>query len=155
MTGRSVVALTLHEPYASLVAAGVKRFETREWETEYRGPLAIHAGKQCLKPAETTEALDALCRRVFGDEWRARMVSGAIVAVTRLADIQPVEAVADELTPEEVIAGNYAAGRFAWRLEGTRALATPIEHRGYQKLWTWHDVPTPLAYAPKATEVQP
>jgi hypothetical protein len=36
-------ALTLTEPYASLVARGVKRIETRSWSTSYRGPIAIHA----------------------------------------------------------------------------------------------------------------
>lgn len=37
-------ALTLHQPWASLVALGVKRIETRSWSTSYRGALAIHAG---------------------------------------------------------------------------------------------------------------
>lgn len=36
-------ALTLHQPWASLVACGVKTIETRSWSTSYRGPLAIHA----------------------------------------------------------------------------------------------------------------
>lgn len=35
--------LTLHQPWASLVALGVKTIETRSWSTAYRGPLAIHA----------------------------------------------------------------------------------------------------------------
>lgn len=38
-------ALTLHQPWAQLVALGVKTIETRSWSTSYRGPLAIHAGK--------------------------------------------------------------------------------------------------------------
>lgn len=37
-------ALTLHQPWASLIAVGAKRIETRSWSTKYRGPLAIHAG---------------------------------------------------------------------------------------------------------------
>lgn len=36
-------ALTLWQPWAALVAAGVKTIETRSWGTDYRGPLAIHA----------------------------------------------------------------------------------------------------------------
>lgn len=36
-------ALTLWQPWASLVALGVKTIETRSWSTKYRGPLAIHA----------------------------------------------------------------------------------------------------------------
>ena len=38
-------ALTLLQPWASLVAIGVKRWETRAWRTSYAGPLAIHASK--------------------------------------------------------------------------------------------------------------
>lgn len=38
-------ALTIRQPWASLIAAGVKTIETRSWSTKYRGPLAIHAGK--------------------------------------------------------------------------------------------------------------
>ena len=36
-------ALTLYEPYATLVALNLKKIETRGWRTNYRGPLAIHA----------------------------------------------------------------------------------------------------------------
>lgn len=36
--------LTLHQPWATLIAAGIKTIETRSWSTRYRGPLAIHAG---------------------------------------------------------------------------------------------------------------
>lgn len=39
-------ALTLHQPWASLIALGVKTVETRSWSTAYRGPLAIHAAKR-------------------------------------------------------------------------------------------------------------
>lgn len=39
-------ALTLHQPWASLIAVGAKSIETRSWRTNYRGPLAIHAGKR-------------------------------------------------------------------------------------------------------------
>lgn len=42
-------ALTLHQPWASLIALGVKTIETRSWSTKYRGPLAIHAGKRGLR----------------------------------------------------------------------------------------------------------
>lgn len=38
-------AITLTQPWATLVAIGAKRIETRSWATSYRGPLAIHAAK--------------------------------------------------------------------------------------------------------------
>ncbi len=39
-------ALTLYQPWATLVALGAKRIETRSWTTKYRGPLAIHVSKR-------------------------------------------------------------------------------------------------------------
>ena len=36
-------AITLWQPWASLIAVGAKRIETRSWSTNYRGPLAVHA----------------------------------------------------------------------------------------------------------------
>ena len=38
-------AITLWQPWASLLACGEKQYETRSWETKYRGPIAIHAAK--------------------------------------------------------------------------------------------------------------
>lgn len=36
--------LTIHQPWATLIAIGQKRYETRSWSTSYRGLLGIHAG---------------------------------------------------------------------------------------------------------------
>lgn len=36
-------ALSVRQPWASLIAAGRKSIEIRTWRTDYRGPLAIHA----------------------------------------------------------------------------------------------------------------
>ncbi len=38
--------ISLHQPWASLVVLGAKKFETRSWPTSYRGPLLIHAAKK-------------------------------------------------------------------------------------------------------------
>lgn len=38
--------LTLWQPWASLVASGTKRIETRSWQTPHRGPVIIHAAKR-------------------------------------------------------------------------------------------------------------
>lgn len=42
---RRMKALTVCQPYASLIARGKKRVENRTWSTSYRGHLYIHAGK--------------------------------------------------------------------------------------------------------------
>lgn len=38
-------ALTIKQPWASLIVHGIKDIENRTWRTDYRGPLLIHASK--------------------------------------------------------------------------------------------------------------
>lgn len=46
-------ALTLRQPWASLIGCGVKTIETRSWSTRYRGPIAIHAGTKSPRKMAT------------------------------------------------------------------------------------------------------
>lgn len=36
--------LTLKQPWATLIAEGIKKYEFRSWRTNYRGKVLIHAG---------------------------------------------------------------------------------------------------------------
>lgn len=44
-------AITIKQPFASLIANGIKEYEFRTWKTKYRGKLLIHAGKSVDKKA--------------------------------------------------------------------------------------------------------
>lgn len=57
-------ALTVRQPWASLIALGVKRIETRTRQTKYRGPLAIHAGAAAV-PRRMAQLPDGM----MGDWW--------------------------------------------------------------------------------------
>ena len=48
-------ALTICQPYASLIITATKRVENRSWATAYRGPLVIHAGKSTAWITEDSE----------------------------------------------------------------------------------------------------
>lgn len=39
-------ALTVRQPWAHLIMAGIKTIENRTWQTNYRGILYIHAGSR-------------------------------------------------------------------------------------------------------------
>ena len=43
--------ITLKQPWATLVAEGLKKYEFRSWKYSYRGELLIHAGKGIDKDA--------------------------------------------------------------------------------------------------------
>jgi len=38
-------AISLHQPWATMIAGGVKTIETRRWRTRHRGPLVICSSK--------------------------------------------------------------------------------------------------------------
>ena len=44
-------AITIKQPFATLIAEGLKEYEFRTWKTKYRGDILIHAGKGIDKAA--------------------------------------------------------------------------------------------------------
>ena len=85
-------AITLYEPYASLMAIGAKRNETRGCRTSLRGDIAIHAAK---KDYGCSEAVGYAAVKAFRDRGLEPSpdTMGCIVAVVNLYDVQPAERV--------------------------------------------------------------
>ena len=58
-----VKALSLTEPYATLIKLGKKKIETRSFKTNYRGELYIHASSTKIpKEWKNNEELINLCK---------------------------------------------------------------------------------------------
>lgn len=138
--------LTLTQPWATLVASGAKRIETRSWRTDYRGPIAIHAaaGLNGLGQGAGQIELDYLCScKPFAAALAGvprPLPRGMIVAVAEL-DLVTSTVYADETladsdlaAPDERAFGNYDAGRFMWLLSNVRPLPLPVRARGMQAL---------------------
>lgn len=130
---RSIKALSLWQPWASLMARGVKLHETRHWATDYRGPIAIHAAKTL----DLAGAPDQLCIDAFGPDWANILPRGALVAVGELQRVVSAESLADQVTRADHAAGNFAPGRFGWRIGDLRQLRAPIPLTGRQGLFNW------------------
>lgn len=135
-------ALTLTQPWATLVALGIKRIETRGWRTEYRGPLLIHAGKGM--PAEAEDFAVALHGRIpqtlpvaAGD-----LPRGVIIAKVRLWRIESTYgAVANgDADDDERELGDYGPGRWAWLLDQVELIDPPVPWRGALNLWEGPDL---------------
>lgn len=82
-------ALTVRQPWASLITSGDKVYETRCYATKYRGPIAIHAGKQL-----DVEAFQYLNSPIATIEWLEKCVSnpydlplGAVIATAELVNV--------------------------------------------------------------------
>lgn len=134
--------ISLLQPWATLVAIGAKRIETRSWATKYRGPLAIHASKGVkafIKKLIWTEPFHTVLAKAgfklcFGADWNLPL--GKIIATCNLADVIPItpEFVAS-LSEQEKAFGDYTPGRFAWILEDVKKLPEPIPAKGQLGLW--------------------
>jgi len=127
-----VKAISLWQPWASAIALGHKRIETRHWTTNYRGPIAIHAAKRFQRDQRVFAATERTLGRM-----PARLPFGAIVAIAYLDEIVPTEQLAP--SPIERMYGDYSPGRYGWVLESIRALAEPIPFIGRQGLFNIPD----------------
>jgi hypothetical protein len=153
-----VRAVTLHQPWASLVAVGHKTVETRSWSTKYRGPLAIHAGKD-RRPSRTFEAQILSVPALSGRAWN-EMPFGAVVALCELVDVVPADEVRwisedhggweemrwcqvrvglthTMIREDQRPLGEFGPGRFAWLLKDIKRLRSPVPATGRQGLWRW------------------
>lgn len=84
----SLPAISIRQPWAHAIVAGLKDVENRTWRTKYRGPVLIHAGKT-KDTSELWSYIDLKSRRGIeaktGAEWRA-MVFGGIIGVAEIVD---------------------------------------------------------------------
>jgi hypothetical protein len=155
-----VKAISLWQPWASAIAAGVKTVETRSWPTDYRGPLAIHAAKRFTDDERAFWSRTVLARKdgtlekfaAIGVDGRVSLPLGAIVATCEIYDCLSTSSDSDAekmgrhpQAENEALWGNYGAGRFAWLLRNVRAIR-PVPCVGRQGFFEWS--------APTAKEAQ-
>ena len=122
-------ALTILQPWAEMIARGVKRVENRTWRTKYRGPLAIHVGKSLA----WMQSEDPLAwPGQYGTELPGveELTFGAIIAVAELVDCVRVEDL-----PAKLRRHAFASGPWCWVLKDVRRVE-PIACKGAQLVWT-------------------
>lgn len=134
-------SLTLIQPWATLIAIGAKRVETRSWRTSYRGPLVIHAGKKVERSCFDHPVFRRVLQEVnisSPDE----LPRGVALAVATLHACIPMEEVQHipfreyhggerwDFTEQERAFGDYSPGRYAWLLTDVKELHTPIPMKG-------------------------
>lgn len=136
----TIKCITIWQPWASAVALGLKRFETRSWDTGYRGPIAIHAAKRKMTREEEAEYFLAN-PTMKGALNGAGVLSpndlpyGAIIAVAILDRTHPTAMLSRSLSRQEITFGDYTPGRYAWEFDGITAIPEPIPYTGRQGLY--------------------
>lgn len=141
-------ALTIWQPYATLIVCGLKRFETRSWATTYRGPLVIHAAKQWdderLRDADRVSDLVSprVRHTMTTGQFRLATTSwvdtlGCALGVVDLTDCRQMNDGGSEF--EEAV-GTFGHGRFGWECSEPRVFDSPVpcagKCEGKQGLWT-------------------
>lgn len=131
-------AITVSQPFASLIASGEKWVENRGRYTDYRGELAIHAGKgtQYLKG-------EALAKYATG----VVLCRVELVACMELKEIQhwaklrpKVLAPGTEKYWSEIARHQHAEGPWCLVLQNVRRYREPIPARGQQAVpWEWDE----------------
>ncbi len=154
--------ITLWEPWATLMAIGAKKIETRHWSTHYRGWLAIHAAKRFTADEDTQcwmspfrEALNAAHIPVepYRSGRRFQFPLGCIIAVTKLVGCVRTGALTaasphlishgrevslpgirygNLLTKEEYAFGNYEDGRYGLITAAVFRLPSPVPFKSRQ-----------------------
>ncbi len=159
-------ALTILEPWASLIACGAKKVETRSWPTKYRGTIAIHTGLSQKYYALQQEEPFASVLEQFSKvvdiggaveaeyEDRIELEYGKVIAIAEVVDCsEMISCTLDnvnnghklikvtlkngqEITGNELAFGDYTLGRYAWELANVRRIE-PIPAKGLQRIWNW------------------
>lgn len=143
-------ALSLHQPWASLMAVEAKRNETRGRPLAYVGELAIHAAKfkfgedvPCYAQAALTwlwSLRDQFPH--YGSNVRDLYYALPFGAVVCVVDKTGCVSTDDDngydrsLTEQELQLGDYSPGRFYYPTTNCRRLIEPVKCNGRQGLFT-------------------
>lgn len=82
--------LSIRQPWAWLIVQGFKDIENRDWATQFRGRLLVHAGQTMTRPyyCQVRHELQAagLCPDELPDFEALREMCGGIVGITSVID---------------------------------------------------------------------
>lgn len=149
--GEMLPALTVWQPWASLIVAGFKPYEFRRWP----GPklvvgrrIAIHAGARPARCDEIAELLERLHRRMSKIDERAvpflerahltpgilplsSVLGTAVMGEPKLA----ARLFADEIDPNDSSRIDHSI--WAWPMLDIERFDIPVPARGAQGFWRW------------------
>ena len=126
-------AVSLTQPWASAVAEGHKRYETRTWAiTAVRlGTIALHATARPDK-----EFCDSV-RPMFGDDYT--FPTSAIIGLIHVTECHKTNSLKMPMTLEERVKeyglGDFSEGRYAWEISRVLRFDDPIRTGGALSLW--------------------
>jgi activating signal cointegrator 1 len=141
-------ALSLWQPHAQAIALGIKPYETRAWETKYRGPLVICSAKKPFKYQEYEREyfMDVCARLKRAGCPHYALQYGKALCIVDVVDCVPTAKIRGQITPSHEFWGDFTdgedgKGRYAFKLENVRRIWPELAVVGRQGFF---DVPLPL-----------
>lgn len=169
--------LTLHQPWATLIAESIKTIETRSWLPPpglIGQRFAIHAGAKKVSKWGVPKEIETAMQKVFTkhdpswDDWRNMknwqrdlIPYGGIVCTATLSSASYIETnTYKDGAPHLAILkengscpidpyGDFRPGRTVWLFSDIRQLFPPYQVRGRQRIWYWEYPPELPSYHTK------
>ena len=119
--------ITLKQPWATLVAEGIKKYEFRSWKINYRGEMLIHAGK----------GVDLEAMKKFSN-LNLEFPHSRILAKVKILDCIKLDSKTNKaiINENKLVYGNkYDRTGYAWKLEVVEKITNNQEISGKQGIW--------------------
>lgn len=119
--------ITLKQPWATLVAEGLKKYEFRSWKFNYRGEILIHAGK----------GVDKEAMKKF-EHLNLNYPQAKIIAKVKILDcIELNDGINRQIIEENesVYGHKYDRTGYAWKLEVVEKIEDDKVISGKQGIW--------------------
>lgn len=122
-------AITIKQPWASLICEGIKDIENRTWNTKFRGIVLIHAG---AKDFDFRGQMTSEYQREFIKGIEKPYVKGAIIGSVEIVDcVKSID------NPNKVWGNMYC---YHWVLANPIMFTKPIPAKGKLSFWNYPDV---------------
>lgn len=124
-------AVTVKQPYASLIRDGIKKYEFRNLNTSYRGQIFIHASKQ-----------DNPIAMIIHEHLDLDYPRSKVIAVANLVDcLEFNDDLRERLISENQINYSYStcSHKYAWVLEDVKPINSDVEVKGQLGIWNIKD----------------
>lgn len=119
-------ALTIRQPWASLILCGGKDIENRDWQTSYRGIVAVHSSAK-MSRVDMEDACDVM--QGFVPRFsRTRFQQDQFPTGAILGTVEIVDCVSNSDSP-------WFFGKYGFVLENAVAFPQPIPCKGALGFW--------------------
>lgn len=159
--GARLPAITLWQPWASLIAVKAKSYETRGWAPPAKligKRIAIHAARKAPPWDIDGVIVEAMEEHIGPRGTWGKLPFGAVVCTATLRgayQVQRSDIVFGEATfrrnaipgspdvagisfaGDEMLFGDWRQSRWVWELTDVEPLTPPVLARGAQGIWTW------------------